>query len=370
MAVLKIFDGTKWVAARSVVVSGVCSTASATVAKVVTISGYTPTPGDILAITFTNGNSAVSPTLNINGTGAKNIKLGSTNASTTTMTVGANGCVLMYYTGTSFQLMGSHRTSDATVPVATQTEIDNGTAVNKYVRPDRLKIMLDSKGYQTEAQVQDAINNELWVTFKDFLTDGDIVVYDAINAENLYNLNGGSLRLWKGTQAQYDALPSVTKNNPDFIFFTQNKVGQGSSSNSYEWLEQVVLSPGYSQSITELFQNYGPGEYIFDIYTQETSGHSPIQVSSTVSGTIFDSHYTDVHAISYLNTLPGGQYYGHIVIKMSVTNVNVTGIYTSSTGGSNYNGVFMGNPNMETFTIYATDASNNFTIDVYKLGGA
>lgn len=368
MAVLKIFDGTKWVAARSVVVSGVCSTASATVAKVVTISDYTPTPGDILAITFTNGNSAPTPTLNINGTGAKNIKLGSTNASTTTMTVGANGCVLMYYTGTSFQLMGSHRTSDATVSAATQVEINNGTATDKYVRPDRLKIMLDGKGYQTAAQVQDAI-----IDFQDLLMNGDIEVWDATNARWLYNLNpyGGSLRLWKGTQAQYDALPSTTKNSANYIFFTQNKVGQGSSSNSYEWLEQVVLSPGYSQSITELFQNYGPGEYIFDIYTQETSwDYSSIQVSSTMSGTIFDSHYTDVHAISYLNTLPGGQYYGHIVIKMSVTNVSVTGTYTSSTGGDNYNGVFMGSPNMETFTLNASGASNGFIINVYKLGGA
>ena len=219
MAVLKIFDGTNWVAARSVVVSGVCSTASATVAKVVTISGYTPTPGDILAITFTNGTSASTPTLNINGTGAKNIRLGSTNASSTTLNVGAGGVVMMYYTGTHYQLMGSHRTSDSTVSAATQAEVNAGTMTNKYVRPDRLKVMLDSKGYQTEAQVQDAINNELWVTFKDFLTDGDIVVYDAINAEALYNLNGGLLRIWKGTQAQYDALPSATKNNANFIFF-------------------------------------------------------------------------------------------------------------------------------------------------------
>jgi len=365
MAVLKIFDGTKWVAARSVVVSGVCSTASATVAKVVTISGYTPTPGDILAITFTNGTSASTPTLNINGTGAKNIRLGSTNASSTTLNVGAGGVVMMYYTGTHYQLMGSHRTSDSTVSAATQAEVNAGTMTNKYVRPDRLKVMLDSKGYQTAAQVQDAI-----IDFQDLLMDGDIEVWDAANAKWLYNLNGGSLRLWKGTQAQYDALPSATKNNANFIFFTQNKVGQGSSSNSYEWLEQVVLAPGYSQSITELFQNYGPGEYIFDIYTQETSGHSPILVDSTMSGTIFDVHYSTVTGISSLNTTYGDQYWGHIVIKMSVTNASVTGTYTSNTGGRNYNGVFMGNPNMETFTLNASDASNNFTIDVYKLGGA
>lgn len=204
MAVLKIFDGTKWVAARSVVVSGVCSTSAATAAKVVTISGYTPTPGDILAITFTNGTSASTPTLNINGTGAKNIRLGSTNASSTTLNVGAGGVVTMYFTGTHYQLMGSHRTSDSTVSAATQAEVIAGTVSNKYVSPLTLKNKFD---------------NELWVTFKDFLTDGDIVVYDAINADNLYNLNGGLLRIWKGTQAQYDALNSTVKNNASYIFF-------------------------------------------------------------------------------------------------------------------------------------------------------
>lgn len=149
MAVLKIFDGTKWVAARSVVVSGVCSTSAATAAKVVTISGYTPTPGDILAITFTNGTSASTPTLNINGTGAKNIRLGSTNASSTTLNVGAGGVVMMYYTGTHYQLMGSHRTSDSTVSAATQAEVNNGTVTNKYVSPATLQGKLDNLAIPT-----------------------------------------------------------------------------------------------------------------------------------------------------------------------------------------------------------------------------
>lgn len=221
MAVLKIFDGTKWVAARSVVVPGVCSTSASTAAKVVTISGYTPTPGDILAITFTNGTSASTPTLNINGTGAKNIRLGSNNATSTALTVGAGGVVMMYYTGTHYQLMGSHRTSDSTVSAATQEEVNNGTATAKYVRPDRLKIMLDGKGYQTEAQVDAKIipvSNKVHG-----IIDGDYIVGEAdyaTGAENIINQNGGSyLKLWKGTQAQYDALNSTIKNNASYIFF-------------------------------------------------------------------------------------------------------------------------------------------------------
>lgn len=237
MSVFKIWNGSKWIVPRSFVVWGTCATASATVAKVVTISGYDISVGDIIGIKFTLGNSVSSPTLNINGTGAKNIKLGSTNASTTTMTVGANGFVLMCYTGTSFQLMGSHRTSDATVSVASQTEIDNGTATAKYVRPDRLKIMLDGKGYQTEtqvdakisdydqyiasqgyqtsSQVQDAISE-----FQDYLEGGDIVVDESSMASSIINARVHELiRIWKGTQAQYDALNSTVKNNASYIFF-------------------------------------------------------------------------------------------------------------------------------------------------------
>ncbi len=92
-----------------------CTTASATAAKVVTIQGYTLTSGDIFAVKFTLGSSVSTPTLNVNGIGAKNIRLGSTNASTTTMSIGTNGIVLMYYDGTYFQLLGSHRTSDSTI---------------------------------------------------------------------------------------------------------------------------------------------------------------------------------------------------------------------------------------------------------------
>ena len=97
------------------IIDAICDTASATAAKVVTISNYTLTNGDMFAVKFTLGSSVSTPTLNINGAGAKNIRLGSTNASTTTMTVGTNGIVLMYYDGEYFQLLGSHRTTDSTV---------------------------------------------------------------------------------------------------------------------------------------------------------------------------------------------------------------------------------------------------------------
>ncbi len=89
------------------------STAAATVAKVITISNYTLTAGDILAVTFTAGNSASAVTLNINNTGAKNVRFNGANVTTTTMSIASLGVVMMYYDGTYFQMIGSQRTSDS-----------------------------------------------------------------------------------------------------------------------------------------------------------------------------------------------------------------------------------------------------------------
>lgn len=52
---------------------GTCTTAAGTAAKVATLSGFTLTTGSLVAIKFSNINTHTSPTLNVNGTGAKPI---------------------------------------------------------------------------------------------------------------------------------------------------------------------------------------------------------------------------------------------------------------------------------------------------------
>ena len=53
----------------------ICSTAKATQAKAVTISGFTLYTGVTVKVMFTLGNSASNPTLNVSSTGAKSIKV-------------------------------------------------------------------------------------------------------------------------------------------------------------------------------------------------------------------------------------------------------------------------------------------------------
>jgi len=98
-------------------IDATCETAAATVAKVVTINGYTLAPGDVIAITYTLGNTANSATISINGGSALQVRLGGgqpTGASGTgAHYVAANNTVLYYYNGTYMCQLGSTDITDA-----------------------------------------------------------------------------------------------------------------------------------------------------------------------------------------------------------------------------------------------------------------
>ena len=83
---------------------GVCETAGATAAKTVSMTNTVLTPGGIIAINFVNAFTSSSPTLSVNGSAAKPIKLYG-NA----MPMGkvhANTILVMYYDGTQFNVIG------------------------------------------------------------------------------------------------------------------------------------------------------------------------------------------------------------------------------------------------------------------------
>ena len=81
---------------------GTCTTAAATAAKVVTLSGFTLVDGATIHVKFTNSNTVANPTLNVNNTGAKSImRYGTTAASTNTATSWLAGAIVSFtYDGT------------------------------------------------------------------------------------------------------------------------------------------------------------------------------------------------------------------------------------------------------------------------------
>src|SRR5574344_2062788 len=83
---------------------GICSTASATAAKAVTLSGFVLATGATIQVTFTNANSANVPTLNVNGTGAKAIynEAGTAVSATNPAYFPAGSTVEFTYNGTNW----------------------------------------------------------------------------------------------------------------------------------------------------------------------------------------------------------------------------------------------------------------------------
>lgn len=88
---------------------GTCSTAEATAAKAVTLSGYSLVTGGIVAVKFTYGLCA-SATLNVNSKGAKNIFInGAAVTDTTAKMVKGRDIAYFIYDGTQYQFLGTDR---------------------------------------------------------------------------------------------------------------------------------------------------------------------------------------------------------------------------------------------------------------------
>jgi len=103
---------------------GTCATAAATVAKVVTCSGFVLETGATVAVKFTYTNTGASPTLNVNGTGAKAIKqYGSTAANTYHWRAGE--VVLFVYNGSYWELISK---STATTTYYGLTKLSSSTS--------------------------------------------------------------------------------------------------------------------------------------------------------------------------------------------------------------------------------------------------
>lgn len=93
---------------------GVCSTAAGTAAKTVSITGFVLNIGAMVAVKFAYINTAASPTLNVNSTGAKNIyQYGTTAIGSSANTSWKAGAVVIFvYDGSGWVSMSAPRTAN------------------------------------------------------------------------------------------------------------------------------------------------------------------------------------------------------------------------------------------------------------------
>lgn len=136
---------------------GICSTAAATAAKTVSVdvSGtLTLFPGLSIEVQFTNANTAASPTLNVNGTGAKGILFGGSAAVSGAW--GAGAVLLLTYNGTNWVMEGSGKASTSQYGEVILVNSTTSSSTTAAATPNSVRL-----AYNLASQAQTAANNKI-----------------------------------------------------------------------------------------------------------------------------------------------------------------------------------------------------------------
>ena len=98
-------DGVEVNSLSSITHFGICSTDASKVDKIVECNNFNLETGAIIIVKWVNGNSANSPTLNVNSTGAKSIVYKGSNITDSQISV--NSVYEFVYDGSSYNLVGN-----------------------------------------------------------------------------------------------------------------------------------------------------------------------------------------------------------------------------------------------------------------------
>ena len=139
LATARTIDGVSFNGTANITHYGTCSTAADTAAKTVAVTSFTLATGAVVYVRFTVTNTAASPTLNVNSTGAKAIRY--RNAAISAGYLAANRTYCFIYDGTYYQLVGDIDTNTK-YTAASETPKAPGTAAvgtsSKYAREDHV----------------------------------------------------------------------------------------------------------------------------------------------------------------------------------------------------------------------------------------
>lgn len=124
LATSKAIDGVNFNGSAAISHYGTCSTAAGTVEKVVALSGFTLVTGARVTVKFTVTNTAASPTLNVNSTGAKAIYY--RGAAIDAGYLAANRTYEFIYNGTQYELLGDLNVNN----LVTQTAVTDSSYTN------------------------------------------------------------------------------------------------------------------------------------------------------------------------------------------------------------------------------------------------
>lgn len=281
-----------WIIANGIYVEDVngiavtVATAAATATKVGTTgdADYVPALGDHLLLTFSSGMNVNSATINIDGSGAKPVRIGNVAITTSLFSTTTAVTVPAWYDGTAYQLYGSYLNTTYAEIADTQTIATTGTTTGlitgrrlEYYKQNGLMIDEDSFASNTDQKMPTQQSVKAYVDAK-------------------------SAASWV-----FNETPGGTINGTNTVF-TLAQAG----SNYIVALNGSVLKPGsgndYTVSGTTLTMLYAPetGSNLIVTYTTSNSqminGSNSLIADQAVSGTINGTNKVFTTSAAYIGS--------------------------------------------------------------------
>ena len=351
LATGRAIDGVTFDGSAAITHYGTCSTAAATVEKTVECASFTLVTGSRIVVKFTVTNTAASPTLNVNSTGAKAIQYHG--AAISAGYLAADRTYEFVYDGTDYQLVGDINTN-TTYSAGTTALLNAGTDTKNRVWPakqisnyvenyvaDKVADLVNSAPdtLDTLSELANALGDDPNFATTIATQIGNIstqvsgkVESDSANYLKSAGVSGSTLTLTKGD----DTTVTFTANNYTHPTTAGNKhiPSGGSAGNILKWSSNGTAVWGDEQSLSGLFdlsstnaqaipQNADLNDYI--------NGGTYYIASATIARTISHCpHTTSRSKLVVMNATTENQY--HMQYLFGFTDEGGACIYTRSYG--------------------------------------
>ena len=275
-----------------------CTTAAATAAKTASITSgtFTLEAGAHVIVKFSNANTASNPTLNINGTGAKNIFHNGARITTDTNTALLAGAVDFVYDGTQWQLLGNYLntitpdTKNTTGATDTNSKIFLVGATAQGANPQTYShdtVYVDAGGC-LNTTTPGATDNSTkaattaWVANKGYLTQASVT--STYSATGTAPVNGTAVKAAIDT-----ALTSAYKPSGSIAFASLPALSASVMGNVYNITDSFTITADFVEYESGKTKTFPAGSEVGVVNIGTTS--SPVYKFSVMSGFIDLSGY-------------------------------------------------------------------------------
>ena len=275
-----------------------CTTAAATAAKTASITSgtFTLEAGAHVIVKFSNANTASNPTLNINGTGAKNIFHNGARITTDTNTALLAGAVDFVYDGTQWQLLGNYLntitpdTKNTTGATDTNSKIFLVGATAQEANPQTYShdtVYVDAGGC-LNTTTPGATDNSTkaattaWVVNKGYLTQANVT--STYSATGTAPVNGTAVKAAIDT-----ALTSAYKPSGSIAFASLPTLSASVMGNVYNITDSFTITSDFVEYESGKTKTFPAGSEVGVVNIGSTS--SPMYKFSVMSGFIDLSGY-------------------------------------------------------------------------------